>query len=158
MGSCTTMRRIALAVTLLVLSLAACGEEGQRSGNAVVALPVSMDLSGYSRVHEFRAKDGKVLAGLYGQSVAPEIFSELLIVDEKGSRRVIYLLDRSRFLGTHGVDTEPESSGFYGYKVLLKAPDHIVVNYMSNGGKNVSDDVTIGWNYEAGRFELEKAP
>lgn len=78
----------------------------------------------------------------------------LLIVDPAR----FYLLDRSRFLGPHGVDTEPESSDFYGYKVLLKASDYIVVNYMSDGGKFVSDDVTISWNYEVGRFELEKSP
>lgn len=152
------MRCALLAVALLALPLAACGAESPKSSSAVAALPASKNLSGYLRVHEFRAKDGKVFAALYGKSVTPEVFTELLIVDEKDSGRVIYLLDRSRFLGPHGVDTEPESSNFYGYKVLLKASDHIVVNYMSNGGKNVSDDVTVGWNGEAERFELEKAP
>jgi hypothetical protein len=118
-----------------------------------------MDLSGYSEIHKFDFNQSGVLASLYGKSIAPDVFSELLVVDKSGSsKRVIYLLDEKRFLGTHGIDTEPESLGFYGYKVVLTAPDYFVVNYMSNGGKNVSDDVTVYWNSARKWFELEKSP
>lgn len=154
------MRPVATILVLFALSIAACsGADKQRSVSAIRSLPVQMDLSGYSRIHEFDSKQDGVLAGLYGKSIALDVFSELLVVDERGSsKRVIYLLDKNRFLGTHGIDTEPESSGFYGYKVVLKSPDYFVVNYMSNGGKNVSDDVTISWNSRLERFELEKTP
>lgn len=147
-----------LGALILLLDLVAGSEPGPER-ERITRLPAHVDLSGYSALHTFSARDGVTLAVLYGRPSAPGVFSELLFIDPNSEPPcAIYLVDGGRFLGVHGVDSEPHSSTFYGYMVVLKAPQHVVVNYLSDEGKSVSDDVTISWRQEHQRFELEKTP
>lgn len=136
---------------------AAYGADSQTLGSAITVLPALADITGYERIHVLHTKKGRAVVGLYGKPVVPGVFSELLLINEQAnSKLVIYLLDSSRFLGINGIEHEPDSARFYGYKVVVKGSNYIVVNYLSNSGKNVSDDVTISWNDTMQRFEFEK--
>ena len=151
--------KLAFTSALLFLLVAACTRHTEISADKIKTLPATMDLSGYSRIHEFHTKDGTALAALYGKTVAPGFFSELLFVDERDNvKRILYLADRDRFLGVQGVEEEIGLPEFYGYTLKRKGPDSLVVNYTTNGGKDPSDNRTFYWNYEAKRFQRQDVP
>ena len=50
------------------------------------------------------------------------------------------------------------NDGFYGYIFVLKRNDYFILTYLRNKGTNVSDDVTIEWNYESNILEKQKSP
>ena len=149
--------RLAVAVAALSVTAGITGSPARAEVTAV--LPVIVDLRGFARIHDFHAPNGTLLACLYGKSIDNELFSELLIVDADCSTpRVIYLMDRNRFVGVDGVEMQPESANFFAYRIEMKAADYIVVNCTSDHGVSVSDDVTVRWNYERQTFGLEKTP
>lgn len=149
--------KILILITTLCLAGVACSEGSRASRSAIMALPTPVDITGYIRIHELHLNEGRMIVGIYGKPIAQGIFSELLLINELANAKlIIYLLDRDRFLGINGVEQEPDSALFYGYRMILMGPDYIVVNYLSSSGKNVSDDVTISWNKAMQRFEFEK--
>jgi hypothetical protein len=79
----------------------------------------------------------------------------LYVVNE---RDTLYKINRNILTNTKGKDIEVFNEGFYGYLFVLKKNDYFVLSYLRNKGSNISDDITIEWNYENNVLEVQKVP
>ena len=48
-----------------------------------------------------------------------------------------------KFYNKKGLDKSVDPDGFWGYQIVLKKDKYFVLSYLSNKGKNISDDITI---------------
>lgn len=108
---------------------------------------------GFTAIHEFKNKSGVSLGQLQVRYIAREVFDSLRIVKTTGKREdVLYRIDESRFYSGDRLEQEVYDPGFYGYKIATLAADHVVVTYMRNKGKSVSDNIMIKWDAESASF------
>ena len=150
---------------LLLLSLAlliSCSLNYNRTGVVLkkdIVLHVKesnkIDNSAFLKVHSLKRKDGKFIGDIYVKFINDTIFTELYIVNKTDT---LYSIKKSILVNTKGKDIEVFSDGFYGYKFVLKKNEYIVLSYYRNKGANVSDDITIEWNYDRNLLEVQKAP
>jgi hypothetical protein len=104
-------------------------------------------------IHEFKNKSGVSLGKLQVRYVAKEMFDSLRIIKTTGKQEaVLYRIDESRFYSGDALEQEVYDPGFYGYKVASLAADHVVLTYMRNKGKSVSDNIMIKWDSDSAAF------
>jgi hypothetical protein len=115
------------------------------------------------KVHQFKDKKGSLLGEVYIRPLQgkKDVFDFLQIIKKTAEKpKTLYTIDKHEFTNgkKSGNDFEVLINGFYGYKLVLVKPDYIVLSYLRNNGKNVSDDITIEWNYSKKQFEVMKMP
>jgi hypothetical protein len=104
-------------------------------------------------VHEFKNKSGVSLGQLQVRYISKEVFDSLRIVKTAGKQEnVLYRIDESRFYSGDTLEQEVYDPGFYGYKVVTLAPDHVLLTYMRNKGKSASDNIIIKWDADSAAF------
>ena len=94
---------------------------------------------------------------LYNKPVNDSIFESLIIINKSDT---IYKIDKLHFWNQKGPDfnVSKDTSNFYGYSFLKLNNDSFVLNYYSDKGKNIADNITVIWN-EANRiFEVMITP
>lgn len=152
------MRFAKLFLFALSLLLCAC-LPSLKAGDKKQLLFPNLTYENYTMIHTFRAKDGVELGRVFVKPLNSEVFVSLVITNATNIEDdILYVIDSTKLFSKKGIDTEVAPEGFYGYKIVLKKDDYIVLTYLSNGGKNVSDDLTIAWNYNLKIFELMKTP
>ena len=119
----------------------------------------AFNIDDYELIHRFYGKDKTFLGSAYAKYRANEVFTSMIILkgDEQNSE-VLYFIDKTKLLKKDGIDGTVYPDGFWGYKVIMAKDDYIVINYLRNAGKNVSDDITIKWNYNEQKFQMLKTP
>ena len=120
---------------------------------------VSSTQETYQKIHSFYAKNNSHLGDVLVKYVNDSLISEMLIVNTtNGNIDTLYSIDSTKLSNPHGIDLQFNSAGFFGYLIVLKASDYIVLSFLSNFGENVADDITIEWNYEKNVFERMLTP
>lgn len=131
------MKRYIMAVALLLSGIPLVGAQDDE----------------FIAIHEFKAKNGTSLGQLYVRYKTAEVFDSIRIVKKTGKQEeVLYRIDESRFFSRDALEQEVYDPGFYGYKVANLAADHVVLTYIRNKGKSVSDDIMIKWDGDSGAF------
>lgn len=110
-------------------------------------------------VHCFFDLDGKLLGKTYVRPIKDRInlFSDLVIVGtHNNEERILYRIDSITLINRDGsIDEIINGVGFVGYSIEIKNRSYIV---MSCCGDNISDDITIEFNYVTGEFQLQRSP
>ncbi len=90
--------------------------------------------------------------------IGKNIFSNIYVVKEIDGKNILfYEINDKGFFNQINKDTEiPVTSNFYGYKISTTDKDSFMVNLVSNDEKDISDDVTVQWNYDKNIFEVLK--
>lgn len=114
--------------------------------------------SDYRKIHQLYDVKNKVYLGsVYVKYITDTVFTSLVVINENKVKDVIlYYVDSTRFMKKDGLDTEVYEDGFYGYIIVDKKDDYIVLNYLRNEGKHVSDNIRIKWNYSKKKFHIFK--
>lgn len=108
---------------------------------------------GFIAVHEFKDKNGVLLGHLQVRYINAQVFDSIRIVKNSGKQEeVLYRIDESRFFSKDALEQEVYDPGFYGYKVADLASDHVVLTYIRNKGKSVSDNIMIKWDGDSKSF------
>lgn len=108
---------------------------------------------GFIAVHEFKDKSGVLLGQLQVRYINAQVFDSIRIVKNSGKQEeVLYRIDESRFFSKDALEQEVYDPGFYGYKVADLAADHVVLTYIRNKGKSVSDNIMIKWDGDSKSF------
>jgi hypothetical protein len=108
---------------------------------------------GFIGIHEFKDKNGASLGKLQVRYISKEVFDSLRIVKTKGKQEdVLYRVDKSGFYSRDALEQEVYDPGFYGYKIASLASDHVLLTYVRNKGKSVSDNIIIKWNSDSAAF------
>jgi hypothetical protein len=115
----------------------------------------SFEKSGFIKVHSLKKSDNSFIGDVYAKFINDSIFTDLYVINE---RDTLYKIDKCNLLNIKGKDINISCDEFWGYKFILKKKDYIVISYLSNKGKNVSDDITIEWNNLDGMLEIMKEP
>ena len=146
-------------LSVLMLLLFACASNTKENSNySDKQLDQPADI-GYRLIHSFYNEDDKLLGNAYVKGRNQDVFTLMLITTEnEGEIDTLYFIDSTRLISKKGLDAEVFKDGFYGYKVVMKENDYIVLNSLRDFGERVSDDITIEWDYDEGLFELMKAP
>lgn len=109
----------------------------------------------YIKVYTLRRNNNTPIGDVYVKYINDSIFSDLLILNQTDT---LYKITKSTLYRKHKIDIKVSPDLFYGYKFLLKNRDSFTISYLQNNGRNVSDDITIEWNYNQNRMELMKNP
>jgi len=142
-----------------IVSLLSCASSIKEDGESKNQLLYQFDSTEYTQIHSFYDKDEKLLGSVYVKYLDKDVFTSMLIEKEVNGRKdTLYFINFNKLISKKGIEAEVFNEGFYGYKVIMKKNDYIVLSYLRNYGKDVSDDITIEWNYKEGLFELMKAP
>jgi len=115
----------------------------------------------YKIIHQLYGQEKNIIGAVYAKYL-DDVFTSLVIIDEeREDNQILYYIDRTRFINADGIEFEIEENDnnkFYGYKVALLGQGHIVVYYLSNGGQDESDNITIEWNNEEKKFKKYELP
>lgn len=104
----------------------------------------------YEEIHTFNDKVGHTIGSLEGVKTHSGLYSHLRFFDSKGD--IVYRIEKGIFYEGESLDLQITSGGFFGYRIELLKPDYVVITYLSNGGKNVADSLTIEYDYTKKRF------
>lgn len=105
----------------------------------------------------FTAANGNFLGTLYVRYVDDSLISDLHIVGE--SNKLLFKMDRNGIFNLmDGTNLDINRKGFYGYKIIKRTSDRIVVGILLNGGEDVGDSTTLYWDYSKGMFKLLQPP
>lgn len=152
------MRLMKLFLLMQVLFFMPCSSNANNHALASSHFPIFNE-KGYKLIHQFYGKDRAPLGSVYVKYINDTVFTSMVIKKEiEGGNEILYFIDSIQLISKNGIDEEVFSEGFYGYIVVLAKDDYIVINYLRNEGKNVSDDVTIEWNYVEKKFQMMKSP
>ena len=106
----------------------------------------------YEPIYTFHNKKGETLGSLQGIKKNNEIYTHLRIVGNE--QEVLYFIDKTKLYSGEDLELDIVAGGeFYGYKIILTKPDYVVLSYLTNDGKNVSDDITIEYDYKQHKFK-----
>lgn len=108
-----------------------------------------------SKIFTLKTQNNIIIGDVYAEMINDSIFTKLQVCHGNDT---IYWVDSTGFSNRNGEDLQVLQKGFFGYKVVLKRGDYFVLSYLTNGGKNVSDDITVEWNGQHGMLEVQKAP
>ena len=144
--------KISLTLSLLLLLISCSSYRTEANKEAKIN---KNNRNGYEKVHSLFKKDGTFIGDVYVSFINDDIFKDLYVIDETDT---IYSVSRDVFSNAKGEDIRVFGEGFFGYRILLKKQDYIVLSYLRNTGANVSDDITIEWNYDHNVLEVQKVP
>jgi hypothetical protein len=113
------------------------------------------EASTYKYIYTMRNKDDVLIGDVYANMINDTVFTDLFIMNKVDT---IYMISHEFFFNPKNVDLKVLKDGFYGYRFVMKNKDYIVLSYLTNKGKNVSDDITIEWNYKKLLMEVQKEP
>ena len=114
---------------------------------------------GYTIIHTFQDDEGKELGKAYVKYDTLETFSEMIISRKSHSiTDTLYHIDSRKLIGEKGLEEVISGNDFYGYTVVLKKSDYIVIVLVDGNGEGASDNITIKWNKEKDTFELLRLP
>jgi len=111
--------------------------------------------------YHLKLKNGDTIGSLYIKPLKEdkEVFSSIIIKGFGTSiNDTLYSIKGNIFRNTKGIDIKVFGQNHYGYRFIRKNESSFVIIALSEGGKNVSDNIWIIWNDEKGIFEVEKAP
>ncbi len=111
--------------------------------------------SKWESIFSLKTKDDTLIGTVFIKKINDTIFTELVVINNDDT---IYHIDSTILKNYQGIDIEVGKNGFYGYKMILNKSDYFVINCLTNYGKNVSDDITIEWNYNKKLLEVQKVP
>ena len=110
-------------------------------------------------VHLFKDKKGLLLGEVYIKYKAKGIFEQMIILKNRTqSKDTLYSIKGTVFRNPNGVDIEVGKSNFWGYKIVLKRNDYIIVTKVNNKNVGISDNIMISWDYNRKLFEVLKTP
>lgn len=115
----------------------------------------SADNSLFVKVHSLKKNDNTSIGDIYVKFINDTTFTDLYVIYK---RDTLYSIEKSVLTNTKGKDIDVYTDGFYGYIFVLKKNDYFVLSYLRNNGKNISDDITIEWNYDYNILETQKVP
>lgn len=150
------INNIYLLLSMLIL-LNCSGKTSQKgnSSNGGTEKLMKENISTFINVHSLKKIDHTLIGDIYAKFINDSIFTDLYVFNESDT---LYSIKKSTFLNKEGKDIEVYNDGFYGYLFVLKKNDYIVLSYLRNNGANVSDDITIEWNYDKNILESQKLP
>lgn len=156
------MKSITILLLFIALLLLGCSANSNKSTNDSKTNTISEveksklpNKSTFTKVYTLTKKDNSVIGDIYAKYVDDSVFTDLYIVNE---RDTLYVIKKNILANTKGKDIEVFNEGFYGYLFVLKKNDYFVLSYLRNKGSNISDDITIEWNYENNILEVQNVP
>ncbi|MCX6718447.1 MAG: hypothetical protein NTY81_02490 [Candidatus Staskawiczbacteria bacterium] len=118
---------------------------------------ITFNKSDITLVSTLKTPDGSILGDAYVTYLNKDVFTSLYITKEvDGKKIVIYKINSDGFFNTKGKDQEIVKDKFYGYKFVSIKSDNFVLYLLTDNGKGVSDDITVGWNYDKKVFEAQR--
>ncbi len=147
------LMKIKLLLFAIILSCMSClsGAEGIPTQKRNNHFP-EFDRNEYKLIHKFYSKDKLPLGNVYAKYITDDIFTSMVITEKEN---ILYFIDEKKFISLDGVDLEINTDSthrFYGFKTIIMGADYIQLVYLSNEGDNISDYVTIEWNYGKKKF------
>lgn len=143
---------------LSMLLMMNCSGKTNQSGNTTPVGTVELlkeNKTEFIKVHSLKKNDNTLIGDIYVKFINDSVFTDLYVINESDT---LYSIKRNTFLNKVGKDIDVFSDGFYGYLFVLKKDDYFVLSYLRNNGANVSDDITIEWNYDKNILESQKHP
>jgi len=153
---------ITKGILILIFFLMSCTTNSNHADAELMSITkavsreiVLADSNIYCKVHSLRTNDGTFIGDVYAKFINDTIFTDLYVISKMDT---LYSIKKSVLSNVDGKDSEVAKDGFYGYKFILKEDDYVVLSYYSNNGINISDDITIEWNYGKHILEIQKVP
>jgi hypothetical protein len=152
------MKIICMYLFLSMLLMMNCSGKTNQSGNTS---PVGTEKllkenkTEFIKVHSLKKNDNTLIGDIYVKFINDSVFTDLYVINESDT---LYSIKRHILISNFGKDTEVLEDGFYGYLFVLKKNDYFVLSNLGNKGANVSDDITIEWNYDKNILETQKLP
>jgi len=147
-----------MKVLIISLILLSCQGESGNSSNYFSGVDKSMEeikRKDFEVIHTLRKKDSTLIGEIYARFIDKDVFDSLYVIN-KGD--TIYSIERNILKNRNGIDLKAPEQGFYGYRIVLKKNDYFVIINLMEGGKKVSDNANIIWDYEKGLLQVEKVP
>lgn len=143
---------------LIILLMGNCTGKIKQSGSPSpvgTEKLLSKNKTEFIKVHTLIKNDKTLIGDIFVKFINDSIFTDLYVINESDT---LFSIKGSDFQNKKGIDFDVFSNGFYGYFFVLKKPDYFVLSYLRNNGVNVSDDITIEWNYDKNILETQKLP
>jgi hypothetical protein len=143
---------------LSLLFMMNCSGKTNQSGitlNAGSEKLLNVNKTEFIKVHSLKKNDNTLIGDIYVKFINDSIFTDLFVIN---SNDTIYSIEKNILSNTQGKDIEVLKDGFWGYKFILKKSDYLVLSCYGNFGTDVSDDITIEWNYDKNILEMQKIP
>ena len=109
----------------------------------------------FQLIHTLKKSDSTIIGYVYVKYINDSVFTDLFVLNNKDT---LYTIQKNVFYNKNGIDLTVYPYDFYGYRIILMKNDNLVLSYLRNGGVNVSDDITIQWNYKSKILETIKIP
>jgi hypothetical protein len=109
----------------------------------------------FRKVHTLRRNDSTCIGDIYVRYINDGFFTDLYVINNVDT---LYTITKSSFTNKRGKDLEVVEEGFYGYKFVIYRNDYFVLSYFQNKGANISDNISINWNYDLKILEVLKTP
>ena len=109
----------------------------------------------FTKIHSLKKNDNTIIGDIYVKFINDSIFTDLYVINGNDT---LYSVEKNILSNANGKDTEVLKDGFWGYMFILKKSDYFVLSCYGNNGTDVSDDITIEWNYDKNILELQKIP
>lgn len=108
----------------------------------------------FTFVHSLKTKTDDPIGNVYVKFLSDSVFTDLFIIN---SNDTLFTIRKTVLSSKNGKEAEVNKNGFLGYAFILKKDDYIVLTNLGENGQ-VSDDITIEWNYDSKILELLKVP
>lgn len=159
-----------LAGTLIVVGLAYVATTNKKAPSSITLYKDDVSL-----IKTLKAPDGAILGDLTVTHFNtlpkdPEVLNELgndhvrnldgafdslYVVKEINEKKtILYKVTREGFSNILGTEMEFANDKFYGFQFSAVFDDYFVLHGLANNGREISDDVTVKWNYEKNIFEI----
>jgi hypothetical protein len=139
---------------------AACGNDRPISQTSKQVQEKSQKTKHSLRIfHVFENPAGAILGYAYTPKDSDnDIFDRLHVFESKNSRDTLYKVERTKLYNQNGLEVEVSENDFHGYKCVIKRDDYIVLVMVDAQGREYSDNITIEWDYESKKFQLQQGP
>ncbi len=102
-----------------------------------------------STYHDFKDPNGEIVGNLNVVKLNDDVFIELIITNTSGEE--LYRFSREGLFEKGNLDLKISSDDFYGYKIESLTDDYIDIYLLTNNGQNISDPVTVQYDF-AGKY------
>lgn len=154
-----------MRITLSILSLllmVSCSEKQAENLNEKPKLerPLTESTKPFKHFHTFTSNKGVVIGKAFALfKDSQEVFTSMVIVNKINEiPDTLYVVDNNRLYSNKRLEEEVAKEAFFGYKSVLNKNDNIVLVLTDENGREVSDNLTIKWNYKDGLFEILRTP